>query len=147
MAKVAAKTTGSSAMVRELAVRRYVSPNVRKRAHQFSIPVRSLMLELRESGFPAENTPQICTAIRSKKFLNENNLEIERIDGPPSGQSTTVVVYYRFRELKNSGKPDETAAERAKRIIHESAGLLQPVISEFGSADALLRWIRSEEQV
>ncbi len=130
--------------MRELAISQYVAPNVRKRAREFSIPVRSLMLQLRESGFPAENTPQICTAIRSKKFLKENNLVIDHIDGPPSGQSTTVVVHYRFKDSQATAPEQESAQERAKRIIRESEGLLQAAVTQFGSAEALLQWIRSE---
>ena len=143
-AKTATRSTGSSAKVRDLAVQKYVAPNVRKHVREFSIPVRGLMLELRDSGFPVENTPQICTAIRSRKFLRENNLVIDHIDGPPSGQSTTVVVHYRFKELQTELPGQDGVQEWAKRIIRESEGLLQPAVTHFGSAEALLQWVRSE---
>ena len=51
--------------------------------------------DLAPLGFPTNNTPQVCNALRSDKFLRENGLEITAVDGPPSKLSTTVVVHYR----------------------------------------------------
>jgi len=40
--------------------------------------------------------PNVCQVLRSGKFLRENNLLLERPQGPPSGLSTTVTFTYRF---------------------------------------------------
>ena len=137
-------TSGSSKKVRDLAVRDFVAPSSRRRKSEFSIPVRSLLQALKQEGFPAGNTPQVCSAIQSKKFLAQNHLVIDRIDGPPSGQSTTVVVHYRFTQRQDDTVAEATAEKRAIALIRESAGLLQPTIEKFGGPEALLQWIRSE---
>ncbi len=41
--------------------------------------------------------PIICQALETKKFLRENDLELVRRDGPPSGRSSTVVYTFRLR--------------------------------------------------
>lgn len=46
--------------------------------------------------------PAVCQALKSGKFLAENGLILEKWEGPESGQSTTVVFTYRF---KDSGIP------------------------------------------
>ena len=137
-------SSGSSNKVRELAVRNYVAPNFRNRKREFSIPVRSLLQALKDEGFPAGNTPQVCSAIRSRKFLADNHLSIAKVDGPPSGQSTTVVVHYRFTQHEEPEADEATAERRAIALVRESVGLLQPAIEQFGGPEGLLRWIRSE---
>ena len=87
--------SGSSDQVRSLAIEKYVRPAVLAGRTQFSVAVKDLMSDLIPKGFPAGNYPQICTAIRTRKFLKEQGLEIEGIDGPPKGLSPTVVVRYR----------------------------------------------------
>jgi hypothetical protein len=41
--------------------------------------------------------PIICQALETKKFLQENDLELIRRDGPQSGRSSTVVYTFRLR--------------------------------------------------
>lgn len=117
------------------------------------------MEDLQTDGFPARNTPQICSALQTSKFLRENGLEIEGIDGPPKKMSTTVVVRYRVTEP--SMQPDankiqqrdaamdrcaETPSERAFRLTEKMRGLLKEELAEYGGGGAFLRWIRSEEE-
>src|ERR1022692_4486523 len=40
--------------------------------------------------------PAVCSALASRRFLEENSLILEGRQGPPSGQSTTVVFTYRL---------------------------------------------------
>jgi hypothetical protein len=46
--------------------------------------------------------PSVCQTLSSKRFLEENDLELVERKGPPSGLSTTTVYTYR---LHKSGKP------------------------------------------
>ena len=41
--------------------------------------------------------PNVCQVLRSKKFLNENRLVLEKFEGPPSGLGTTATFTYRLR--------------------------------------------------
>jgi len=50
-------------------------------------------------------TPNVCTALRSKKFRERYGLELLGEQGPPSGMSTTVVFTYR---VLNQGQEKET---------------------------------------
>jgi len=43
----------------------------------------------------SNRTPNVCSALASKKFLEENGIKLERREGPPSGQSTTTLFIYR----------------------------------------------------
>jgi len=44
-----------------------------------------------------DRVPAVCSALSSKRFLKDNDLELERREGPPSGISTTTRFTYRLR--------------------------------------------------
>jgi hypothetical protein len=150
---------GSSEKVRALAIERYVRPALRAGKSQFSVSVRSLMQDLVSQGFPAANTPQVCTALQKKAFLREYGLEIEAVDGPPKKMSPTVVVHYRITNPKAGGEHGqaptyenpaaaaaETPEEWAHRLTGKLAGLLKDELAEYGGGEAFLRWVRSEDE-
>jgi hypothetical protein len=41
-------------------------------------------------------TPVVCQVLASKKLRDENNVVLEERQGPPSGQSTTMIYTYRL---------------------------------------------------
>src|SRR6266852_4171831 len=82
--------------IREFAVRHYIRPARQRGAKTVAVRVG----EVRQQLKLANRTPAICSALSSRKFLQENSLEWERREGPPSGQSTTVVYTYRFRDSR-----------------------------------------------
>lgn len=145
-----------SDQVRSVAVEKHVSPAIRDGKTHFSLAVRDLMQDLRPLGFPAKNWPQICTAIQSKKFLRANGLEIEAVEGPPSKQSSTVVVRYRLASARQQTElsttavdpsqeiPKETPEEWAHRVTGRLAGLLKDEIAAYGGAEEFMRWVRSD---
>jgi len=150
---------GSSDLVRAVAAEKYVQPAILAGMTQFSVAVKDVMKDLQGRGFPAGNYPQVCTALRAGKFLKENGLEIEGIDGPPSGLSTTVVVHYRVINsssplnpgkkltppVNNSQQSIETPPERAQRLTEKLRGLLKTELEEYGGGEAFLRWLRFED--
>lgn len=151
--------TGLSDQVRAVARAKYVHPAILAGKRQFSIPVRNLLEDLLTDGFPARNTPQVCSALQTSKFLRENGLEIEGVDGPPKKMSTTVVVHYRVANPSTQSATGETAqkgavtdpagetpSERAYRLTEKMRGLLKEELAEYGGGEAFLRWIRSEEE-
>jgi len=142
-----------SNQVRSVARERYVTPALRAGKTAFAIKVRNVLDDLVPLGFPANNTPQICNALRSEKFLRDNGLEVTSVDGPPSKLSTTVVVHYRavgkgLGEGRASSEEAgiEDAATRAKRLTEMLRGLLKDELKEHGGAEAFVRWIRSDEE-
>jgi len=149
---------GLSDQVRSVALDKYVRPAIRAGKTHFSVAVRDLMNDLRTQGFPVKNWPQVCTSIQAEKFLRSNGLEIESVDGPPSGMSTTVVVHYRVNAAgttpisePGSGPSQaeikgETPEEWAHRVTGKIFGLLKDELAEYGGGEAFLRWVRSEDE-
>jgi hypothetical protein len=144
--------TGLSEQIRTLAKEKYVDPAVRAGRREFSIPVRGILDSLPSPGFGGNRTPQICESIRGAKFLTRNHLQLVRVDGPPSGQSSTVVVHYRLIESAVGGAGqreadvEPNAAERAHRLAKGLKGLLSEEIARRGGAEAFVRWVRSDDE-
>lgn len=150
---------GLSDQIRTVAKAKYVQPALQSGKKQFSIRVRDLLTDLSSVGFPKRHTPQICTALQTSKFLLENGLEIEGVDGPPSKMSPTVVVRYRVAEssARPSGKkhllgeglaePEQEDPDAwALRLTEKLRGLLKNELKEYGGGEAFLRWVRSEDE-
>ncbi len=149
---------GLSDKVRTMARAKYVNPAIRAGKFQFSIKVRDLLCDLQAEGFPTGHTPQVCSALQTSKFLRENGLEIESVEGPPSKTSPTVIV--RYRVTRPAAEPtregnwaeavpatfDETPEARALRLTEGLRGLLKEEMAEFGGAEGFLRWVRGYDE-
>ena len=151
--------SGSSDLVRTVALEKYVRPAMREGKTRFSVAVKDLMKDLLLQGFPAGNYPQICTAIQTQKFLREQGLEIAGIDGPPKGLSPTVVVHYSLQGTSELGNHPNTAPKvgddgtqlvedrvaRGHRLFEGLRGILKEELAEYGGGEAFIRWMRSED--
>jgi hypothetical protein len=150
---------GLSDQIRAFARTKYVHPAVHEGKLRFFIRVRDVNNDLKPGGFPPRHTPQICNALTGPKFLRENGLEIEKVEGPPSGQSTTVVIHYRVANSEmHSGmrknpvdaigtdNRNETPEEWANRLTGKLFGLLKDEFAEYGGGEAFLHRIRSEDE-
>ena len=144
-----------SERIRERAIDKYIRPALRDGRRRFSIEVKDLMRELEAEGFPPNHPAQFCSAVQKHSFLLEHGLQIEKVDGPPSKKSTTVVVHYRVagkrdrtpaanREPQAIETTNEDPAARAKRLSERLRGLLKKELSEYGGAEGFMRWVRSE---
>jgi hypothetical protein len=152
-------TTGLSDAIRTYAISRYVRPAVLAGEREFAIPVKAVWEGLKAQGVEMlGRTPQICSALRTGKFLQPNGLEISRIEGPPSGQSPTVVFHYRVIGSE-AGMPSssqaqgdegqqssETPEEWAHRLTGRLCGLLKDEITATGGTEAFIRWVRSRDE-
>jgi hypothetical protein len=105
------------------------------------------MKELEAEGFPPNHPRQFCTALQKKSFLEEKNLRLTRVEGPPSGTSTTVVLHYEYGGpspgSNESGR--EAAMKRALAAAESLRGLFREEIQRHGGAEAFIRWVRSED--
>lgn len=153
--------SGLSQRIRDLAKTNYVAPARSAGKDRFSIRVTDIRNDLRSGagGFPPSHNAQICSALKTTKFLRDNGLEIERVDGPPSGQSSTVVFHYR---VSSSGKkdsapandagtgqpsiPTEDPSSRAFRLTEKLRGILKEELAEYGGAEGFMRWIRADDE-
>ena len=154
-----AMNVGLSDQVRAVAKAKYVHPAILAGKRQFSISVKELLRDLVTDGFPTRNTPQVCSALQTAKFLRENGIEIEGVDGPPKKMSPTVVVRYRMaspilKQGTDTHSPEGSAVEtlqedpavRAFRLTEKLRGMLKEELAQYGGGEAFLRWIRSEDE-
>jgi hypothetical protein len=74
----------------------------------------------------------VCSALKSREFLQHNNLKIIQKKGPKSGQSTTVTYTYEFVEAKHSLAQEQDPWIRLR-------GALKHVFDELGGGESYLR--------
>ena len=111
------------------------------------------MEEIRRRGIsPDGRTPAFCTSIQTDAFLERHGLQIEKVDGPRSKLSTTVVVHYRRIGAGGDAGPEasgveseEGRVERMRQLADSLSGLLRDEIEARGGVDGFMRWVRSDE--
>jgi hypothetical protein len=137
-----------SELIRRRAWERYIAPQIQKGVKLIELPIKPLMKELESEGFPPNHPRQFCTALQKRSFLQEKNLVLNRVDGPPSGTSTTVVLHFSYRGDRSDSDrewPGDSAAERAKPAMDKLYGLMKEEIAAHGGAEAFIRWVRSDD--
>jgi hypothetical protein len=79
------------------------------------------------------STPAVCSALKTREFLEENALRLVSRTGPPSGLTTTVTYTYEFvDEGKDSKTLDRQDAWNRLR------GALKDVFAELGGGENYL---------
>jgi hypothetical protein len=137
--------------VRGIVIEKYVKPALSAGNTRLSIRARDVLKDAEASeDFPRGRTPLICNVLQSNKLLSEAGLELDRVEGPPSRQSRTVVVHYRVagpaRAAADPERVRETPAERAHRLTEKLRGLMKDEITAHGGAEGFIRWVRSDEE-
>jgi hypothetical protein len=117
--------------IRMLGRERYVIPARARNEDRFSIRAGDVVRELKLSG-----VNQVCSALKTREFLRNNNLRLVDSSGPPSGQSTTVIYTYEFLDALPSPTGQEDAWTRLR-------GALKDVFAELGGGEAYLRGERA----
>jgi hypothetical protein len=106
---------------------RYVEPARSRKEKRFSIRAGDVVRELQLGG----RTPAVCSALKTREFLQKNNLRLVEKGGPKSGQSTTVTYTYEFDE----SPPEPREIDAWDRL----RGALKDVFGELGGGEAYLR--------
>ena len=113
--------------IRMHAKERYVLPARGRKETRFSIRAGDVVRELHMNG----RTPAVCSALKTREFLQQNKLRLVEKTGPESGQSTTVTYTYEFVNTKPpSSKEDPWTRLR---------GTLKDVFTELGGGEQYLR--------
>jgi hypothetical protein len=109
---------------------KYVAPARQRQEKRFSIRTGDVLRDLKLNG----RAPAICSALKTREFLEENALRLVSKTGPPSGQSTTVTYTYEFvgKENKDKGVDRQDAWNRLR-------GALKDVFAELGGGENYLR--------
>lgn len=123
---------GDADRIRVYGKEKYVLPARQRKQGRFSIRVGDVVRELKLNG----RTPAVCSALRTREFLQSNDLQLVDTSGPKSGQSTTVIYTYEFIGTKQSSPQAEDSWSRLR-------GALKDVLAELGGGEAYLRAERS----
>ncbi len=107
---------------------RYVIPARSRKEVRFPICAGNVVHELDMSG----KTPNVCQALKGRRFLEANNLRLVDVRGPKSGLSTTVVYTYEFV----GGMPSPTQQEQPWARLR---GALKDIFANMGGGEAYLR--------
>ena len=109
---------------------KYVAPARQRQEKRFSIRTGDVLRDLKLNG----RAPAICSALKTREFLDENALRLVSKTGPPSGQSTTVTYTYEFVNKENKDK----AVDR-QDAWNRLRGALKDVFAELGGGKNYLR--------
>jgi hypothetical protein len=121
--------TGNTDRVREYARREYIEP---ARRHG-DITVRIVAGEVHKALGLHNRVPQVCDALISRKFLEENQLSLVKPEGPPSGMSTTMTFTYRFLDQQ------ESALHAGVDPLDRLWGIGKDVFQDLGGGEAFIR--------
>lgn len=119
-------------VVREYFRAHYVEPALRARKTSFEVIAGDVHRAL---GFK-NRVPLVCQALTNTTFLTENNLILEKTEGPPSGLGTRVRFSYRL-----------TAAVgeiRAESSFNRLRGAAKEVFQSLGGGEHFIRRERAE---
>jgi len=128
--------TGKSELVREVADREYVRP-ARLERKPVKIIVGELHRKLREEGFPAGHTNQICTSLESEKFWKDRGLQLCSPVGQPRKHSTVFEFQFQ-RNIDSSNSRNGT-----QDPLLELMGVLKGAIRE--GAGAFVKELRRDK--
>jgi hypothetical protein len=92
------KPASSADQVRQYSVRHYIEP---ARARGDS-SVRIVAGDVHKAIHLSNRVPLVCQALKSRKFVEENGLVLEKLEGPPSGLGTRATFIYRFANLREA---------------------------------------------
>ncbi len=117
--------------IRSHVVDRYIEPARRRGEPAVTVAAGDVLRDMR---FRTKRAPAVCDALRARKFLREQALEVE-VEGPPSKRSTTTTFIYRLL-----GGPD-TAGRPARNGIRGLRGVGRETFAALGGGE---RWLRQE---
>jgi hypothetical protein len=117
--------------IRTYARERYVAPARAQQEKRFSIKAGDVV---RDMKLLWRSTPAVCSALKTREFLEGNALRLVSRTGPPSGLTTTVTYTYEFVD---EGK-DKKALDR-QEAWKRLRGALKDVFSELGGGENYLR--------
>jgi hypothetical protein len=116
--------------IRSYAVKQYVAVARRKGEKRVRIVAGDVHRALKLKN----RVPNVCNALTSRIFLEQNHLAIEDMSGPPSGMGTRMIYTYRLLDEKES-QAEATETPTFERL----RGLLKESLKSLGGGEAFLR--------
>ncbi len=131
---------GATDRVRRAATRLYVEPARRKHLKRITIHSGTINKQLVEANLLSSNRlPIVCNALKSTKFLKENHLVLEEVQGPPSGRSSTVTFVYRLDKGLTPQKP----IKKTQGLL-SLYGVFRGVYDDLGGVETFINKQRDE---
>jgi hypothetical protein len=115
--------------VREYVRREYI--DVARRQHQ--VTVRVVAGDVHKAVGLSNRVPLVCQALKGRKFLEENHLELEKSEGPKSGLGTKVAFTYRLKAKGASPSPEPETSFVTIR------GIGKKLFQSLGGGEAFIR--------
>jgi hypothetical protein len=117
-----------SETVRRYARDIYLKPAIQRGEKVFTVNVGAIHKALSLIN----RVPLVCAALKSRKFLTDNNLRLVSQSGPRSGQSTTVTFTYEILSTKAKAMP-------AANPLLSLRGAAKDVFRELGGGEDFIR--------
>lgn len=125
--KLAAEQSISD-LIREHVCEIYLKNALRNEERTFAVNVGAVHKALGLNN----RVPQVCSALESRKLLQENGLRIVSKTGPPSGQSTTVTFTYEI--VTSKAKPPSSV-----HLLIGLRGVAKDVFQKLGGGEKFIR--------
>ena len=120
--------------IREHVLEHYVEPARRRRESAVTVVAGDIHRDLAL----VDRVPSVCSALRSKKFLKDNELDLIKEDGPRSKQSTTTTFTYRLPASSETGHP-----QPVRNAIRDLRGIGKDMFAALGGGE---RWLGNERK-
>ena len=126
-------------IIRDYAIRSYVRPARQRGLKRFSIRAGDVHKQM---GFRENRMPAVCSALKTREFLKDNNLRLVSSSGPPSGLSSTVTYTYEFVVPDNAPQKD---------VFDELRGIFKDVFASLGGGEEFIKaeraaWEQAERE-
>jgi len=122
--------------IRSYVAETYIAPARRRGEKRVRIVAGDVHRGLRLKNL----VPNVCQVLDSRKFRDENQVEVEEKSGPPSGMGTRMTYTYRLLNAKKNERghsPD--AQDAAIRAFLKLRGLMKETFQALGGGEAFLR--------
>ena len=125
-------TYGTTDKVRQRAAAEYIEPARKTGAKRIRIHSGNFNKRLVENKvLPPNRLPLVCNALVSRKFLSDNHLRLESVEGPPSGHSSTVVYTFTLDPLPG----DSTSDPQPSAGLLPLRGILKSTYKKLGGGE------------
>src|SRR5262245_33085118 len=121
--------------VRQYAAKHYIRPA--KSRNERTVQIRAG--DIHKALGLQNKLPNVCQAIKGPRFLQENGLVIDHVEGHPSGLGSRVLITYRLNPSTN-----EADRRPAESPLMRLWGVGKEVFQSLGGAEAFIRSEREQ---
>ncbi len=126
--------------IRRYVAATYIAPARRRGEQRVQVVAGDVHRGLRLKNL----VPNVCQVLKSRKFQEENHLEIEDTSGPPSGMGTRMTYVYRLlNDTQQAGPTSGNTVPGRFDSFMKLRGLMKETFQSLGGGESFLRRERS----